>query len=65
MKKISYLEKYDPKEELNGKIKAFLFEEMNVEQQIKIFEDILYEKNQNRENTDYIMDMIHKLKIKE
>ena len=64
MKKISYLEKYDPKEELNGKIKAFLFEEMNVEQQIKIFEDILYEKNQNRENTDYIMDMIHKLKSK-
>ena len=64
IKKISILEKYDPIEEKNGKIKAFLYEEMNVEEQIKLFENILYEKNKNRENTSYIMDMIQKLKTK-
>ena len=64
LKKISFLEKYDPNEELNGKIKVFLLEKVNVENQIKIFENLLYEKNKSGENTGYIMDMIQKLKSK-
>ena len=64
LKKISFLEKYDPNEELNGKIKVFLLEKVNVENQIKIFENILYEKNKSGENTGYIMEMIQKLNNK-
>ena len=64
LKKISFLEKYDPNEELNGKIKVYLLEKVNVENQIKIFENILYEKNKSGENTNYIMETIQKLQSK-
>jgi len=62
IKKISFLEKNDPKEEQNGKIKNLLFEEMNINQQIQIYENLVIEKNQTGENTNYLLDMIKQLK---
>ena len=61
IKKISFLEKNAPKEQ-NGKIKNLLFEEMNINQQIQIYENLVIEKNQTGENTNYLLDMIKQLK---
>ena len=62
IKKISFLEKNDPKEEQNGKIKNLLFEEMNINQQIQLYENLVIEKNKKGENTTYLLDMIKQLK---
>ncbi len=62
IKKISFLERNDPKEEQNGKIKNLLFEEMNINQQIQIYENLVIEKNKTGENTTYLLNMIKQLK---
>ena len=62
LKKISFLEKNDPNEEQNGKIKNLLFEEMNINQKIQLYENLVIEKNQTGENTTYLLDMIKQLK---
>ena len=46
------------KKRKNGKIKTLLFEEMNINQQIQLYENLLIEKNKKGENTTYLLDMI-------
>ena len=59
---ISKLEQIDPLEEKKRDIKNILFEEMNLEHQLRNYENILIEKKRNKENTKIVLEMIHKLK---
>jgi len=40
------------------KIKVFFLEKIKVENQIKIFENLFYEKNKNGKKNGYIMDIL-------
>lgn len=46
------------------KLKEYLFDKMNLENNIKIYEDLLLKKKSRRENIYFIEQMIEKLKIK-
>jgi hypothetical protein len=48
--------------EREAKIKDLLFERLNIDNNIKVYEDLLVEKAAKREGTVYIEKMLHKLK---
>jgi len=62
VKLISKLENIDPLEEIKRDIKNLLFEEMNLDQELRTFENLLIEKKRTQESTKVVMDMINKLK---
>ena len=62
VKLISKLENLDPLEEIKRDIKNLLFEEMNLDQQLRTYENLLIEKKRTQESTKVVMDMINKLK---
>ncbi len=63
VKLISKLENIDPLEEIKRDIKNLLFEEMNLDQQLRTYENLLIEKKRTQESTKVVMDMINKLKF--
>ncbi len=63
VKLISKLENLDPLEEIKRDIKNLLFEEMNLDQQLRTYENLLIEKKRTQESTKVVMDMINKLKF--
>jgi hypothetical protein len=54
--------KHDINLEREAKLKDLLFEKLNIENNIKTYENVLVEKGSKRENTIFIEKMLHKLR---
>ena len=61
-KKLNYLIKADPEEEKNNKLKNLLFEQMKIDNQIALYEKLIYEKKMNGQNASYLVEMLNKLR---
>ena len=55
------LNKADPNEENKEKLKNLLFELMNIENQIKIYQNLVLEKTKKGQNVKHLMNMVKKL----
>ena len=55
------LNKVDPKQENKEKLKNLLFELMNIENQIKIYQNLIIEKTTKGANVKHLMNMVKKL----
>ena len=64
IKKYNNLNKIDPKEEKREKLKNLLFESNNIDNQIKIYKELIVENSNKGIESSYLMEMIRKLKEK-
>ena len=64
IKKYNNLNKIDPKEEKREKIKNLLFESNNIDNQIKIYKELIVENSNKGMESSYLMEMIRQLKEK-
>lgn len=58
------LNKIDPKEEKNEKLKNLLFESNNIENQIRIYNELIVDNSNKGLQVSYLMEMVRKLKEK-
>jgi len=58
------LNKIDPKEEKNEKLKNLLFESNSVENQIRIYNELIVDNSNKGLQVSYLMEMVRKLKEK-
>jgi hypothetical protein len=64
IKKYNNLNKIDPKEEKREKLKNLLFESNNIDNQIKIYNELIVENSNKGMESSYLLEMIRKLKEK-
>ena len=64
IKKYNNLNKIDPKEEKNEKLKNLLFESNNIDNQIRIYNELVVENSNKGLESSYLMEMVRKLKGK-
>ena len=64
IKKYNNLNKIDPKEEKTEKLKTLLFESNNIDNQIKIYNELIVENSNKGMESSYLLEMIRKLKEK-
>jgi hypothetical protein len=62
MKLYSNLNRMDPDEEKNEDLKKLLFESNNIDNKIKLFNELILENSKKGEDITYLMEMIKKLK---
>ena len=62
IKKYNNLNKIDPKEEKNEKLKNLLFESNNMDNQIRIYNELIVENSNKGMESSYLMEMVRKLK---
>ena len=64
IKKYNNLNKIDPKEEKREKLKNLLFESNNIDNQIRIYNELIVENSNKGMESSYLLEMIRKLKEK-
>ena len=64
IKKYNYLNKIDPKEERKEKLKILLFECNNIDNQIKIYNELIIENAKQGMEYSYLLEMTRRLKEK-
>ena len=64
IKKYNNLNKIDPKEEKREKLKNLLFESNNIDNQIRIYKELIVENSNKGMESSYLMEMIRQLKEK-
>ncbi len=62
IKKIEEASQYDPENETVLKLKEFLFEKLNTQKNIKIYEDLFLSKMMQGENTSHFLNILEKLR---
>ncbi len=62
LQRLGELIKYDIDEEKTQKLKDLLFEKLNIDKNIRVYEDLLIKKRSVRDNTVFIEQMLKKLK---
>ena len=64
IKKYNNLNKIDPKEEKREKLKNLLFESNNIDNQMRIYKELIVENSNKGLESSYLIEMIRKLKEK-